>query len=118
MRKRPFAVTVVGWLLMAAATFGLVRGFAGARSWWPPERDLLWIVAIDLTGIVCGVFLLKGRNWARWLTLLWVGGHVLIVSLYMPRMVPAHAVIFAMIGYLLAFRGDVRAYFRGDTAAV
>jgi len=117
MRKRPFAVTVVGWLIVAAGVFGLVHGFAGAKTLWPPEQDLIWIVLIDVAGIVCGVFLLRGRNWARWLTLVWIGAHVVIVSFFNRREVLAHLVIFAMIGYLLIFRGDVREYFRGERQA-
>lgn len=117
MTRRPIALTVVSWLIIAAGVFGLARGFAAAKSLWPPEQDLFWVVAVDLIGVGCGIFLLKGRNWARWLTLLWVGAHVVIVSLYMPRMILAHAVIFAMIAYLLIFRGDVREYFAAGREA-
>ncbi len=117
MIRRPIAVTVVGWLMMAAGAFGLVRGFMYARTLWPPEHDLIWIVLIDGAGIVCGAFLLRGRNWARWLTLVWIGGHVAVISVLNHRGILVHALIFAMIGYLLVFRGDVREYFRGERLA-
>lgn len=117
MKNRPYAVTVVSWLMVAAGAFGLARGFIDAKSIWPAEHDLIWIIVIDLIGIACGWFLLKGHNWARWATLLWVGGHVVLVSLYMPRMILVHALIFAMISYLLAFREDVREYFVARRAA-
>lgn len=116
MTKRPIAVTVVSWLIMAAGAFGLVRGFANAKMIWPPEQDLIWIVIIDVIGIACGIAMLQGRNWARWLTLAWVGAHVVITSFYMSRTILAHAVIFAMIVYLM-FRADVRVYFRGEGVA-
>ena len=78
--KRPWAVTVVGLLMMAAGAFGMTRGFLYARKLWPPEQDLIWIVIVDGIGIACGVFLLRGRNWARWLTLVWVGAHAAVIS--------------------------------------
>lgn len=114
--RRPMAVTVVSWLAIAAGVFGLVRGFIGAQTLWPFPTDLIWIVLLDATWVACGIYLLRGRNWARWLTLAWMAIHVAIVSLYMPSMILAHVLIFAMIGYLLMFRGDVRAYFRGETS--
>jgi hypothetical protein len=113
--KRPYAVTVVSWLVMAAGVFGLVRGFAGAKMLWPPEQDLIWIVLLDATWIVCGIFMLRGQNWARWLTLAWIAGHVVIVWFFMRSELLPHAVIFALTGYLM-FRSDVRAYFRGGEA--
>ncbi len=116
--KRPFAVTVVSWLIIAAGVFGLVRGFVGAKALWPFPMDLTWIVLLDVMWVACGIYLLRGRNWARWLTVVWMAIHVAIVSLYMPRMIVAHVLIFAMIAYLLMLRSDVREYFRGEAAAV
>lgn len=113
-RGRPIAVTVVSWLAIAAGVFGLARGFLGARTLWPFPMDLIWIVLLDVTWIVCGVYLLRGRNWARWLTLVWMAIHVGIVLLYWPQTILAHVVIFAMIGYMLMLRGDLREYFRAE----
>lgn len=114
MSRRPIALTVVSWLVIAAGVFGLARGIAGTRTLHPFPIDLIWILILDATWIVCGIYMLRGRNWARWLTLLWMAGHVAIVALYLPMMMAAHVVIFAMIAYLLVFREDVRTYFRGE----
>jgi CDP-diglyceride synthetase len=116
MNKRPFAVTVVGLLMMAMGTMGLVRGFANAKMIWPPEQDLIWIVIVDVTGIAIGIFMLLGKNWARWLALVWVGAHAFVISFLNHREVLVHVVIFALLAYLLAFRSDVRAYFAGGRA--
>jgi hypothetical protein len=116
MKKRPIAVTVVSLLMMAGAGFGLAHGFAAAKTLWPPEGDLIWIVIVDSIGIACGVFMLRGKNWARWLTLLWLAGHVVLASQFMRQTLPAHGVIFALIAYLLIFRQDVREYFRPGQA--
>lgn len=116
MKKRPIAVTALGWLMMAAGVFGMARGFANAKALWPPEQDLIWIVIVDGIGIGCGAFLLQGRNWARWLTLAWVGGHAVVIALLNRREILAHAVIFGLIAYLM-FRSDVRTYFGSRLSA-
>lgn len=110
--KRPFALVVVGWLIVAAGAMGLVLGFKGAKTFWPPEQDLIWIAIVDIAGIVFGLFLLRGHNWARWLTLVWLGFHVVISFFNSVGAGVAHGVIFLMLGYLLVIRADVRAYFR------
>jgi len=109
--RRPIAATVVSWLMVGAGVFGLMRGLVGARTLWPIPTDLIWVVIVDLIGVVAGIFMLRGRNWARWLTLIWVGGHVVIVSIVMPQTILVHALIFGMIAYLM-FRSDVLKYFR------
>lgn len=114
MNKRPFAVTVVGILIMIAAAFGLARGFSHAKTIWPPEQDLIWVVVVDVIGIACGVFLLRGKNWARWLTLLWLASHVVFSFFNSPQEVLVHGILLVLIAYLLALRSDVRAYFRVD----
>lgn len=115
--QRPIAITVVSWLMMIAGIFGMARGFANARTLWPPEQDLIWIVVVDMIGIACGVFMLRQQNWARWLTLAWIGSHVAIVSIYMRKEILPHAIIFALVAYLM-FRTDVRAYFRRKTETI
>jgi hypothetical protein len=102
---------------MAAGAFGMVRGFVGATRLWPPEQDLIWIVIVDTIGIGCGVFMLRGKNWARWLTLVWVGGHGAVISFYVRQEMLVHLVIFALL-VILMLRSDVRAYFRGSDPPV
>jgi len=38
--------------------FGLARGFAGTRAFWPFPMVLILVVFLDGTWIVCGIFLL------------------------------------------------------------
>lgn len=115
--QRPIAITAVSWLIIIAGIFGLTRGFVNARTLWPPEQDLIWVVVVDAIGIACGIFMLRRQNWARWLTLAWIGSHVAIVSIYIRNEILPHAIIFALVAYLM-FRTDVRAYFRRDTEAL
>lgn len=115
--QRPIAITVVSCLVIIAGIFGLARGFANATTLWPPEQDLIWVVVVDAIGIAGGIFMLRRQNWARWLTLAWIASHVAIVSVYMRKEILPHAIIFALVAYLM-FRADVRAYFRRDTEVI
>jgi len=46
----------------------------------------------------------RGRNWARWLALVWMAFHVAI-SFPVVRQVVTHSIIFALIAWVL-FRPD------------
>ena len=39
------------------------------------QYDDALVELTELIAIVCGVFLLQGRNWARWLALAWIASH-------------------------------------------
>jgi len=109
--KRPWALTVVAWLMIAAGVGGMAMGVWRGVDW-----DLVWIALFGITGIACGAFLLMRKNWARWLTLAWLASHIVIGALNSAKEAAAHAVIFALIAYLM-FRSDVREYFRGAARA-
>ena len=51
----------------------------------------------------------RGRNWARWLALVWMAFHVAI-SFPVVRQVVTYSIIFALIAWVL-FRPDARRYF-------
>jgi len=71
----------------------------------------------ELSRIVCGVFMLQGRNWARYLALAWIGGHVAISFFSSPHFFSAlqkvaiHGLFLALIAYFL-FRPNARSYFQ------
>ena len=68
-----------------------------------------------LLAIIGGVFTLRGRNWARWLCAVWMGGHV-ILSLFHSRWeLLVHSLLFAAVLYVF-FRPAASAYFRDARA--
>jgi hypothetical protein len=71
----------------------------------------VWVFALRLTAIVCGVYMLRGSNWARWLTLLWIGYHVVLSAFHSVQEVVVHALLLAVFAYFL-FRPKAREYFR------
>ena len=116
MNKRPYEVTVVSLLLIA---IGIASIAVNASALKPPQAfdaGNLAILGVRLLGILCGVYMLLRRNWARWLALAWIAFHVVVGFLNSVGQGIIHALIFGMLGYAL-LRSDVRAWFRGKPAA-
>ena len=61
-------------------------------------------------GIVAGVFMLRGRNWARWLLVLWIAFHIVVSALHSMLQLLMHVVIFSIVLYFL-FRRPASTYF-------
>ena len=62
---------------------------------------------LGLAAIVAGVFLLRGRNWARWLAAAWMAAHVAISAFHSRQELIAHSILLVLIVYL-QFRRDAR----------
>ena len=63
-----------------------------------------------LAAVVAGVFMLYGRNWARWLLVIWIIFHIVLSALHSIFQLLLHALIFTVILYFL-FRRESSAYF-------
>jgi uncharacterized membrane protein HdeD (DUF308 family) len=95
--KRPFQVTVLGWLLIAVGILSTIYHL------WKSPLDR-WIVPILLVGIiavVAGVFLLRGARWARWLILASLAFHVVVSALNSLLDAIPHFVLLLAAGYFL-----------------
>jgi hypothetical protein len=66
----------------------------------------------EIIALVSGVFLLRGRNWARWLALAWMVFHVIISAFDPLPAVIIHALFCVVIAWIL-FRADAARYFHG-----
>lgn len=101
MRKRPLSITAVGLLFLVT---GIVTfGFHLSRSWGRDamQPDMLLVLSISLLALVAGIFMLAGSNWARWLALAWLAFHVVISALNSWRETAVHALLLALIAWLL-----------------
>jgi hypothetical protein len=65
----------------------------------------------ELIAMMCGVFMLQGRNWARWLALAWIPFHKAISFLDSLQKVAVHGLFLVLIACFL-FRPDVRTCFQ------
>ncbi|MEZ5564027.1 MAG: hypothetical protein R3F24_00280 [Gammaproteobacteria bacterium] len=70
---RPTSVTVVAWLVIAFALIAAVGLFAESALTFrtdPPRQWFGTILGVLVTSL-CGIFMLKGKNWARWVYVTW-----------------------------------------------
>jgi hypothetical protein len=111
-RKLPIEVLVVACLYILVGTVGLVHHFP-----WPMvfHQDDVWIELTELLAVIAGLFMLLGRNWARWLAIAWMAFHV---ALSWPEVskLAIHALFLAAIAWLL-FSRQARQFFANDRNA-
>jgi hypothetical protein len=113
VRKLPRSILVVGALFIAVGVLDVYRGLAPLldRAGTPRlASDDVQVLAIGAAAIVGGGFLLRGRNWARWLLAAWMGLHVALSAAH-PSELAAHGAIFAVLLFFL-FRPAVAPFFR------
>jgi hypothetical protein len=104
-------VIVVSGLFIVAGSVGLAYHATELRTISPFPFEAVWVCLIRLLAIVCGVFLLRGRNWARWGVIVWLAYHVVLSAFHSAMAVVVHTLLLVVIGYLL-LRPRVSAYFR------
>lgn len=114
MKQRPFAITVLSWLFIAIGVVSLAIDvhFVALHG---GGRDEALIFPVHALAVVAGAFMLRGANWARWLTVLWVAFHVAITTLNAWKDFAFHAILFVGITFLL-FRADARSWFHHEPA--
>lgn len=110
-RPRPLSVTLIGWGLIAAGLVGFGYHVTHFTTQGPFQYGLAWVCLLRLVAIAGGAFLLRGRNWARWLTLAWIAYHVILSALHSVSQTVTHAVLLAVVAYFL-LRPPVSAFFR------
>ncbi len=111
MSKRPIPVTIVGWVYIATGAMGFVYHLPEFKPGDLFRYDVLWIELIRLVAVVCGVFMLRGYDWARWVALAWIGFHVILSAFHTLPEFAMHCLFFALIACVL-FRRDTTRYFR------
>ena len=112
MNKRPLSVTIIGLIFIAAGVIGFAYHITEFNMQRPFESEIILISLVRLLAILGGVFVLRGKNWARWLLLVWIAFHVVLSAFHSLSEFLAHGLLFAIIAYVL-FRPQASAYFRG-----
>ena len=103
--QRPRSVTIISWLFIIFGSIALISGLVTA------DLKSHWYVHLSrFLQIVAGVFMLYGRNWARWLLVAWIAFHIGISALHSPLMLLMHVAIFSIILFFV-FRRAASAYF-------
>jgi hypothetical protein len=105
--KRPVSILVLACVYLAVGSIGFVFHFRDLR-----QPDGLGIEVTELLAILAGAFMLRGRNWARWLALAWMAFHVALSAFGVLRELAIHTLILVVIAWIL-FRPEARRYFHG-----
>ena len=111
MNRRPLSVSIIAWVYIASGVIGLAYHATEFKIERPFENDAAWVCLVRLLAIVAGAFLMRGHNWARWLTILWMAWHVGLSVFHELSGVIVHALLLVVIAFFL-FRPRVSAYFR------
>ena len=113
--KRPLSVTLIALLYLAVGTVGFVYHGYESLTTHPFPRDAYAIELTEFLAIVAGAFILRGKNWARWLAIAWMAFHVAISVFHPVRELATHAVLLLLIAWIL-FRPEATRYFRNAEA--
>lgn len=113
MKKRPLAVTILSWLLIVVGLVGLVYHAQELDLRQPFQNDTVWVELVRVLAIVSGIFMLRGRNWARLLAMAWIAFHVVISIFHSWSQVAMHALILLVFAFFL-FRPAANRYFGSD----
>jgi hypothetical protein len=122
MTKRPLSITVISWIFIAFGGIALLTNLIpladpSAAPRMAEHRFEFWLISvIQFIALICGVFMLYGFNWARWLLVVWVGYHIILSVRHSPLELLMHSLLFAVVLYFV-FRSQASAYFRGDRSA-
>jgi hypothetical protein len=105
-RKRiPVPVILIACLYLAVGIGGFVAHFSDRHA-----PDWIWVEVTELLAIVCGVFLLRAHDWARWLVSAWMAFHV-AMSFGELRQLAIHSLFLGLIVWCL-FRADASRFFQ------
>lgn len=108
---RPLPVTLISYLLSAAGLIGLAYHATEFNAQQPFQFELVWILLVRLAAVVCGGYMLRGHDWARWLAVAWIGYHVILSSFHAWREFAIHLLLLAVFVAVLFHPGATR-YFR------
>ena len=109
-RKPSPSILCVGVLFLAVGVLDVWRGVAPLAESGRLAGDDALVLAIGVAALVGGSYVLRGRNWARWLLAGWMALHV-VISAGKPAELGAHLTIFGFVAFLL-FRSRASAWFR------
>jgi hypothetical protein len=79
LKRIPVSVIAIACLYLVVGIGGFMAHLDALRA-----PDGIWVELTECLAVVCGVFLLRGQNWARWLATAWMAFHVAI-SFGVPR---------------------------------
>ena len=111
LNKPPLTVKIIACVYILVGAVGFAYHLADFKRQQSFPLDTVLIEIVRLVAIVSGVYMLLGRNWARWLAVAWIAFHVIVSAFHSPAELAMHAVICAIVVFFL-FRPTATRYFR------
>jgi hypothetical protein len=111
-KTRPLSLTILAWIYIVVGVIGAIYHGSDFLARNAFHSDIIWIELTECIAILCGVFILRGQNWARWVALAWIAFHVVISAFHALPEFAIHCLFCALIGWFL-FRPAAGRYFRG-----
>jgi hypothetical protein len=109
---RPIEVTILAWLYLVAGCVLFAARFRTLLAW---EQGSVWAESTELAAVVSGIFMLLGKNWARWLAVAWIAFHVVLSALHSWGEAVMHGLFCVAFAWIL-FRPESSRYFRRTQA--
>jgi len=111
MKTRPPTVTVISFFFVAVGIISTALHVWQFDITRPSQLEETGIYAIGAAAVVAGIYMLQGRNWARWLALGWISFHVIVAAFNRPLGLLVHGVFIALLAWFL-FRRESQEWFR------
>ncbi len=105
---RPLAVTIIALVYIIVGVASLAGGFDMKDAF---GFDNVAASLVRFSAIVCGAFMLRGSNRARWFAVAWMAFHVIVSAWHSLPEFTIHALFCAAIAWFL-FRPEAGLYFR------
>jgi len=107
-RPRPIAVIIIAALYILVGIGGFAAHFKDLLA---TPREGIVIELTELIALLCGVFMLRGSNLARWGALAWMAFHVFLSISHTRAELAIHCGFLAVIAWFL-LQGEGARYFR------
>lgn len=122
MKKRPTSITVIAWILIVSSVLTAITSTMSlnnpmvkelmSRSLLPlPVQYVIMYLGLIIT-VISGISILKGKNWSRYLYVIWsiIGFVIGITTSPMKAAMIPGGVIFLVIAFFL-FRPKINEFF-------
>jgi hypothetical protein len=110
MKNCPPTVTLLSFLFVAVGVISTAVHVWQFNITRPTKLEVAGVFAIGTLAVVAGIYMLRGRNWARWLALGWISFHVIVAAFNQPLGLVIHGVFVVLLAWLL-FRRESQQWF-------
>ena len=116
---RPISVTIVAWIVIVLGVAGAFLMMPGISKAPLTSMQITFAYAGLAVAVVSGIFMLGGKNWARWLYVVWCifGLTYALTTVPNPLLLIPGALKAAIIAFVL-FRKPANSFFLRATSHV